>query len=256
MNPVLEAVLLLFAGVFCGFLNTLASSGSAVSLPAMIFLGMDPGSANATNRLPVLAGAIAALFTFQRGEGLDWRLAARLTPPVLAGTIAGALSAELLPSRQMGLMITAAVLIALLLLFTKIKSLLAERARVDIVINAQVWLALFGAGFWCGFIVLDCATYFLLILVLLVRMDMLQANIYKTLFVGIGAFAALAVFYEGHLVDWKAGGILSAGSIAGGFIGARMAQMANAKIWVFRLLVTVILLEVVHLGIKYLYGIV
>jgi len=119
-----------------------------------------------------------------------------------------------------------------------------------------VWLALFGAGFWCGFIVLDCATYFLLILVLLVRMDMLQANIYKTLFVGIGAFAALAVFYEGHLVDWKAGGILSAGSIAGGFIGARMAQMANAKIWVFRLLVTVILLEVVHLGIKYLYGIV
>ena len=81
MNPLLEAVLLLFAGVFCGFLNTLASSGSAVSLPAMIFLGMDPGSANATNRLPVLAGAIAALFTFQRSEGLDWRLAARLTPP-------------------------------------------------------------------------------------------------------------------------------------------------------------------------------
>ena len=254
MNPLLEAVLLLFAGVFCGFLNTLASSGSAVSLPAMIFLGMDPAVANATNRLPVLTGAIAALFTFQRGGGWDWRLAGRLAPPVLAGVVAGAFSAELLPSREMGLVITAAVLLALLLLFTKIKSLLADRAPVDIVVSGKIWLALFGAGFWCGFIVLDSATYFLLILVLLAGMNMLQANMFKTLFVAMGAFVALAVFYESHLVDWKAAGILSAGSLVGGFIGARMAQIANAKVWVFRLLVTVILLEVVHLGIKYLYG--
>jgi uncharacterized protein len=49
------------AGRACGFLNTAASSGSAVSLPVLMTIGLDPISANATNRVPVLIGALSAL---------------------------------------------------------------------------------------------------------------------------------------------------------------------------------------------------
>jgi uncharacterized protein len=48
------------AGLACGFLNTAASSGSAVSLPILMAIGLDPVTANATNRLPVLIGAMSA----------------------------------------------------------------------------------------------------------------------------------------------------------------------------------------------------
>jgi uncharacterized protein len=42
------------AGLACGFLNTAASSGSPVSLPILMMIGLDPISANATNCVPVL----------------------------------------------------------------------------------------------------------------------------------------------------------------------------------------------------------
>jgi hypothetical protein len=44
---------------------------------------------------------------------------------------------------------------------------------------------------------------------------------------------------------------LSAGSIAGGYVGTRLTMHERAKFWVFRILVAVLLLEIVHLGIQY-----
>jgi uncharacterized protein len=42
------------AGLVCGFLNTAASSASAVSLRILMMIGLDPISADTTNRVPVL----------------------------------------------------------------------------------------------------------------------------------------------------------------------------------------------------------
>src|SRR5690606_10682869 len=60
------------AGLACGFLNTVASSGSAVSLPLLMMIGLDPISANATNRLPVLIGGVSASYSFHRSGNMPW----------------------------------------------------------------------------------------------------------------------------------------------------------------------------------------
>lgn len=44
---------------------------------------------------------------------------------------------------------------------------------------------------------------------------------------------------------------MSVGSIAGGYLGARFTMHQQAKFWVFRILVTVLVLEIAHLGIQY-----
>ncbi len=67
---------MIVAGLACGFLNTLASSGSAVSLPILMMLGVPESAANATNRLPVLFGALMATATFAREGKIDWKAAA------------------------------------------------------------------------------------------------------------------------------------------------------------------------------------
>jgi hypothetical protein len=52
-NPEIAAIVIV-AGLLCGFLNTVASSGSAVSLPILLWVGLHAVDANATNRVPVL----------------------------------------------------------------------------------------------------------------------------------------------------------------------------------------------------------
>ena len=56
--------LAIVAGLACGFLNTVASSGSAVSLPVLMAIGLDPITANATNRVPLLLGSLSATWKF------------------------------------------------------------------------------------------------------------------------------------------------------------------------------------------------
>ena len=51
----LEAILVAIAGFVGGFVSTLASNGSSVTLPALDLLGLLEHTANGTNRLSVVA---------------------------------------------------------------------------------------------------------------------------------------------------------------------------------------------------------
>jgi hypothetical protein len=243
--------ILILAGGACGFLNTLASSGSAVTLPLLLMLGMPEGAANATNRLPVMIGSIAATLTFQRQRQIDWRAAAWLVPPAAIGTIVGVMLAEKLPNRDMGLLITAAVLVALLLLFTKIKTMLAQEIdRLPQVTPVAMALMLF-VGFWLGLIVLDGATYLLLVLMLVCAYKLPQANALKMVIVVVTTAVAIAMFWSKGDIRLAEGLVLAAGSIVGGYFGARLSGHVHARMWAFRLLVLAISLELVHLGWHY-----
>jgi uncharacterized protein len=159
VNDAVHWILLILAGLACGFLNPLASSGSAVSLPILVMLDLDAGAANATNRLPVLIGSLSALWTFQHRNQVDWRAAAKLTPSAGVGSVVGVLLAEALPNRQMGIVITVAILIALLLLFTKVKEALGHDPEGLPRVTIGSIALMFVVRAWVGFIVLDGATY-------------------------------------------------------------------------------------------------
>lgn len=241
------------AGVACGFLNTAASSGSAVSLPILMLVGLDPTSANATNRIPVLIGGISATFSFHAKKALPWSLAAKVAIPATFGSLAGAGLAELLPSRQLGLVITAAVLLALVLLFSKLKQAI-EQASADT--HRYGWreaAIFFGIGVWLGFIVLDGATYLLLALTLAVGLSLVPANAIKSAVLVPTTLVAMLVFAYKGSVDWTIGAVMGVGSIAGAWLGARLATSPAAKKYVFYLLVTVISAELLNLGWHYLF---
>ena len=54
----LEVVLILGVGLVAGAVNTLAGGGSLLSLPILIFLGLPPAVANATNRVAIFANFV------------------------------------------------------------------------------------------------------------------------------------------------------------------------------------------------------
>src|ERR1700677_4266076 len=221
----LYGLILLVAGLGCGLVNTLASSGSAISLPVLLMFGLSPLDANATKRLPVFFGALMALRTFQAKGEVEWRAGLKMCIPATLGSVAGVLAAERIPGRSMALVITAAVMAALLLLVFKMKRVLEHPSPGVAGITPAGMFALLFVGFWMGFIVLDGATYLLLVLILM--------------FTGHGS------------IRWPEGLVMSAGSVAGGFIGARLTMHERAKFWIYRILVAVLVLEIIHLGIQY-----
>jgi uncharacterized membrane protein YfcA len=69
----LEALLATVAGLLGGFISTLASNGSSVTLPALELLGLPEHIANGTNRLSVVALGLVGTLSFYRRGLLDWR---------------------------------------------------------------------------------------------------------------------------------------------------------------------------------------
>ena len=245
------AVVLVSVGLACGTINTLASSGSAISLPVLLMLGLSPLDANATNRLSVLLGSVMALYTFYTKAEVNWRAGLEMAIPATLGGVAGVVAAETLPRRDMGLVITAAVLVAFLLLFTKLRSTIERPSDRVASISKAGLAALVAVGFWLGFIVLDGGTYLLLVLVLMFGFDLVHANALKNLLLVATSLLPVAIFTVAGHIRWMEGVLMSAGSIAGGYVGARLTMHERAKYWVFRILVTVLLLEIIHLVIQY-----
>lgn len=165
LNPETIAIVIL-AGLFCGFLNAVASSGSAVSLPVLMSVGLHAVAANATNRVPVLVGAMAATVGLARRGAIPWKRTLQTAGPITLGAAAGALLSERIPGHDLRIVIVAAVTVALVLILTNLKKLLNSAANGNAKVDWKVMLLLFGAGVWTGFIVLDAGTYMLLVLVL------------------------------------------------------------------------------------------
>ncbi len=241
------------AGLACGFLNTAASSGSAVSLPILILMGLDPISANATNRIPVLIGAATATMSFHARKALPWGMVIKLSVPTTLGGLLGALLAEQLPARDLGLVITAAVLIAFALIFTKLKQVIEHASSETVRVGRREMLVLFAVGIWLGFIVLDGATYLLLALTLGVGLNLVHANAVKCALIVPATLVAMLVFASKGQIDWTIGAVMGVGSIAGGVLGAKVATAPAAKRYVFALLVIVISAELIQLFWHFLF---
>jgi uncharacterized membrane protein YfcA len=244
-------IVLLVAGLGCGLVNTLASSGSAISLPVLLMFGMSPLDANATNRLTVLFGSLMALYTFQAKKTVEWRAGLKMAIPATLGSVGGVLAAESLPGRSMALVITGAVMLALILLVTRMKRVLEHPASGTAGITPAGIFALVFVGFWMGFIVLDGATYLLLVLILMFHYDLVHANALKALLAVCTTLVPILMFAGHGSIRWPDGLVMSAGSVAGGYIGARLTMHERAKFWIFRTLVAVLVLEIIHLSIQY-----
>ncbi len=249
----IELVIAAFGGFLCGFLNTVASSGSAVTLPLLVFMGLTPIVANATNRVPVAIAALFATITFLRAKVIDWKIAIKILIPTLLGSTVGAEFVDILPQENIKLLISVAVLLAFLLLFSGLKKFLQKEFEEAARFRFIEYIILFFVGFWLGLIVLDGATYLLLALIIFVRLPLVKANAYKNLVLFTTSAIALSVFARNGEVNWEIGGVMALGAVLGGLIGARFALNPIAKVWTFRLLVTVIFLELVHIGMQYLF---
>ncbi|MCS7220668.1 MAG: sulfite exporter TauE/SafE family protein [Anaerolineae bacterium] len=230
------------AGFICGFVNVLAGSGSLVTLPLLIFLGMPATVANGTNRIGILLQNLVGARGFYRHGLLDLRQALWLAGPASLGAVMGAQIAADLDEAKMERAIGALMIFMLIVMLIDPQRWLHERGRPVRARPTLVELGLFFLiGIYGGFIQVGVGIFLLAGLVLGAGFDLVRANAIKVLIILVFTVPALVVFLLNQQVNWGIGLILSAGNVIGAWAATRLATRPSAALWIHRLLVVAVM---------------
>ncbi len=228
------------AGFGAGFINTLAGSGSLITLPLLIFLGLPPTVANGTNRVGVLFQNAVSAASFRRQKMLDVRGGLMLAAPAIIGSLIGAQIAVNLDEQLMRQTIGALMVAMLVVIIIRPKRWL--KGRPEALQERPGWgqlLIFFGIGIYGGFIQAGVGIFLLAGLVLSVGYDLVRANAVKVLIILCFTLFALGVFVINGQVWWGMGFLLAVGNALGGWVAARMAVERGA-VFVRWLLIAVV----------------
>lgn len=235
--------IILVAGLVTGVINTLAGSGSLVTLPIFIFLcGLPPTVANGTNRIGVLVQSAVAVLTFRKHGNLPLDGVIWLIGPAVLGAIGGSQVAVELNEDAMNLAIGFLMVFMLGVLFIKPARWLKPKGSGEV--DPRRWLNLpifFLIGFYGGFIQAGVGIFLLAALVMVSGYDLVKANGIKLLAVFIFNIPALINFLAHDQVNWYYGLIMAAAQAVGALIGARFAnRYPHANVWIRWLLIIIV----------------
>ena len=73
----------------------------------------------------------------------------------------------------------------------------------------------------------------------------------KSVLILVISVVSLGVFFMKGEINWTAGLVLSAGSIIGSYVGSRFAVQEKSKVWIFRIIKMVLLVEMVTLILRH-----
>ncbi|MBW2031763.1 MAG: sulfite exporter TauE/SafE family protein [Deltaproteobacteria bacterium] len=216
--------LVIAAGFGCGFINTLAGSGSLISLPVLIFLGLPANVANGTNRIGILLQAVVSARSYQKGRVLDMRGAATLAVPAMMGSVIGAQIAVNLDEQLMRRVIGGLIIILLaLIIFKPGRWLKGQKEVMEQRPGPKILGVFFLIGFYGGFIHAGVGIFLLSGLVLGVGYNLVRANAVKVTIVFCFTAVAIGVFFLNDQIDWKLGILLAIGNAIGGWTAAKLA---------------------------------
>lgn len=230
---------LVVAGFLAGIVNTVAGGGSFLTLPALMLFGLDPKTANATNRVAILCSTGSAVLTFRKHGHLDSKATIRLAIPTLLGVPFGALLAVYLPGdafeRAFGFLFLAMAI----LLIANPKRFLdsGDHPTYPAIWRSPVFFAI---GVYVGFIQAGMGILLLLAMSYFTDSKLVSSNAIKNSIGLVVTLAAAIVFAVHGMINWVPGLVMAAGNIAGGVVGAKLAIERGSR-FVFFFLVAVML---------------
>ena len=243
-------LILIVAGILVGFINTLAGSGSLISLPLLMLLGMPADLANGTNRIAILLQSFVGVSSFKQQKVFEFREGIWLSVPAVIGSVIGALLAVDLDEKTMTRAIGGLMIVMFFLIIFKPEAWVKGQAgKIRAKPSLLQIFIFFGIGLYGGFIQAGVGFFLLAGLVLGAGHDLIKANAIKNLVVLLYTPFALAVFIFNDQVHWIAGLTLAAGNMIGAFVAARVAVSWGAKFVRIVLLVVIFGASIKLLGL-------
>jgi uncharacterized membrane protein YfcA len=236
-------VFLFFAAVLAGTINSVAGGGSFITFPALIFTGIPPIPANATNTAAVWPGTVASTVAYRKAFT---RQARQLLPALtITGIIGGILGARILlitPQATFMRIVPWLLLGATLLFLFSPRITAWIRARANLKAGESVGASGTPRSLMAGVLFLELIVsmyvgyfgagvgiLFLSLLALMGLEDIHTLNGMKTLLVSIVNGTALLTFVFAHVIVWPQAILMLIGALIGGYGGAWVAQKMNPQ---------------------------
>jgi uncharacterized protein len=221
------------AALLAGLVNSVAGGGTLLTFPTLIWLGLNPVTANATSTVAVWPGVVSSAWGYRRElRTIESRLFWLLVPSVIGG-LAGAWLLRFTPPALFDRLIPYLLLFATLLFMShglvqrwmKSDALVQGSARwLGGVLIFQLLVAVYGGYFGAGI-----GIFMLAALGLIGLTDMHQMNGLRVLLGGTMNGVAIVYFVAHRMVFWPDVLVMAAGTIAGGYGGAGLARRLGPR---------------------------
>lgn len=222
--PILAAV-----GVAAGFVDAIAGGGGLISVPALMWAGLPPVQALATNKLQASFGSFTATANYYRNGLVKFRELRIAVFFTFIGSAAGALLVQTLPTDFLEWLIPLLLIIfALYLLFSPKAGDKERHQRITptffgLLIGSSV-------GFYDGFFGPGTGSFFTFAFIALLGYTLPQATGGTKLLNFTSNFAALVVFILSGKVLWLIGLVMGCGQIFGAYLGSHVTIRHGSRI--------------------------
>jgi uncharacterized membrane protein YfcA len=220
-----HAIFLFIAGILGGALNAVAGGGSFIAFPALLFTGVPPIPANATNTISLWTGVIASGGAFRDRLDVPRRVMIPLLLTSFIGGVAGAFLLLKTPAHTF-MKVLPWLMLGATLLFIFGKRLAGNRvssvgreATTAAIVGASIFelgVATYGGYFGGGVGIVNLA-----MLAAVGMTDIHAMNALKSVLgMAINGVAVLVFIVKGA-VYWPQAIVMIAGALIGGYFGAR-----------------------------------
>ena len=217
-------------GIFAGFINTLAGSGSLLTLPLLMFLGLPATVANGTNRVAIFLQNVVAVKSFRNQEVFRYSEGIWLALPAAAGSFIGSMVAVHFNEKILSAFIGGLLVVMFFLILLKPDRWIKSMAgTIDPSPKLSRIVIFFLIGIYGGFIQAGVGFFLLAGLVFSVGADLVKANALKVFVILIYTAVALVVFFINGQVNIKIGLVLATGNMIGAWLGSRSAVRGGPK---------------------------
>jgi uncharacterized protein len=231
----LNNFLLFVTAFFAGGLNAVAGGGSFITFPALIFMGIPPIAANATNATAMWVASLASVGAYRRDFDVERRVLVILTIASLVGGTLGSIALLYMPPDIFKKLIPYLLLLATCVFIfgesckkwiqSGVKVGQEKPPKMIYLAIAQLSIAIYGGFFGAGAGILMLATLTLFGLKEMNTMNALKSFL-GTCFNGI----AVLLFIFAGLVAWPQAVLMSIGGSLGGYVLARFARKLPPRI--------------------------
>ncbi|WP_436697819.1 sulfite exporter TauE/SafE family protein [Nocardioides sp. BYT-33-1] len=235
----LEQLLVVLAGLGAGVLSTTVGVASLLSFPVLLAVGLPPVVANVSNTIGLVPSGVGGGIGYRE----ELRVHPRITTAVMVLTgLGGAAGAALLLALPPGVfeaVVPWLILGTCLLVGVQPRLsawLAARRGRDGREVHPRLRLSVVATGFvlltgvYGGYFGAGAGVMMIATLALSLDIDLRVIAGIRTIALLASNFVAALVFVVVADVDWLAVALLSASSIIGGYVGARVARRLPAGV--------------------------
>ncbi|MGL4304912.1 MAG: sulfite exporter TauE/SafE family protein [Mycobacteriaceae bacterium] len=234
--PLSEIILITVAGLAAGIINSVVGSGTLITFPTLLAFGVPPVTATMSNAVGLVAGGVSGTWAYRKElhgqrDRLRWQI-----PASLAGAVTGSLLLLSLPEKMFLNIVPVLLVLALMLVVTQTKIQHWARTRSERLgrnhsrlTSKQLFFLTAGTflvGIYGGYFTAAQGILLIGVMGALLPDTIQKINAGKNLLTTLVNIVAAIVYMciAPDRIDWHVAGLIAAGSLCGGFVGAKAAQ--------------------------------